>query len=268
MGRNRTKMKGRLSQNKRTVLWVLLSFSSLLLLWQAASLFSQGRLQIPPPLTGCRAFFRAFVVPIGKNTIQEHAAISLWRVLLGFSVASVIGMAMGILMGISEPARAILQPVFEFVRPIPPIAWIPLSILWFGLGSANKIFIIFIASFTYVTINSYEGARNVDPQLIGAARMLGASRTRIFTHIIFPSSVPYIFAGLQISLGVSWAAEVAAEIIYSQSGVGWIITMGMNNGNFTQIIVGMIAIGVIGYLLSTLMRAIEGRLCRWNRQAK
>ena len=140
--------------------------------------------------------------------------------------------------------------------------------IWFGLGSANKIFIIFIASFTYVTINSYEGARNVDPQLIGAARMLGASRTRIFTHIIFPSSVPYIFAGLQISLGVSWAAEVAAEIIYSQSGVGWIITMGMNNGNFTQIIVGMIAIGVIGYLLSTLMRAIEGRLCRWNRQAK
>ena len=187
MGRNRTKMKGRLSQNKRTVLWVLLSFSSLLLLWQAASLFSQGRLQIPPPLTVFQAFFRAFVVPIGKNTIQEHAAISLWRVLLGFSVASVIGMAIGILMGLSEPARAVLQPVFEFVRPIPPIAWIPLSILWFGLGSANKIFIIFIASFTYVTINSYEGARNVDPQLIGAGPV--SLRTSSFPPP-FPISLP------------------------------------------------------------------------------
>ena len=177
-------------------------------------------------------------------------------------------MAIGISMGLSPTARAVINPIFEFVRPIPPIAWIPLSILWFGLGSANKIFIIFLASFTYVTINSYEGARSVDPRLIGAARMLGAGRGRIFTHVIFPSSVPYIFAGLQIALSVSWAAEVAAEIIYSQNGVGWIITMGMNNGNITQIIVGMIAIGVIGYLLSTLMRALEGRLCRWNKQAK
>lgn len=98
--------------------------------------------------------------------------------------------------------------------------------------------------------------------------MLGAGRARIFTHIIFPSSVPYIFAGLQIALGVSWAADVAAEIIYSQNGVGWIITMGMNNGNYTQIMVGIIAIGIIGYLLSTIMRAVEGRLCRWNKQAK
>lgn len=255
-------------EKRQSFLWVLISFSCFLIAWQIASFTSQGRVQIPAPLEVFRAFFRAFVVPIGKNTILEHAAISLWRVLLGFTVASLIGMFLGILMGVCEPARAVINPLFEFVRPIPPIAWIPLSILWFGLGSANKIFIIFIASFTYVTINSYEGARNVDPKLIGAARMLGAGKMRIFTHIIFPSSVPYMFAGLQIALSVSWAAEVAAEIIYSQSGVGWIITMGMNNGNFTQIIVGMIAIGIIGYCLSTLMRAVEGRLCRWNRQAK
>ncbi|WP_418668239.1 ABC transporter permease [Allofournierella sp.] len=254
--------------NRQALVWVLISFATLLAAWQLASVFSAGRVQVPAPLEVFRAFFNAMVVPIGRNTILEHAGISLWRVLLGFSVASAIGMAIGIAMGLSPAARALINPIFEFVRPIPPIAWIPLSILWFGLGSANKIFIIFLASFTYVTINSYEGARSVDPRLIGAARMLGAGRGRIFTHVIFPSSVPYIFAGLQIALSVSWAAEVAAEIIYSQNGVGWIITMGMNNGNITQIIVGMIAIGVIGYLLSTLMRALEGRLCRWNKQAK
>lgn len=254
--------------NRQALLWVVISFAALLIFWQAASMLSHGRVQVPPPLTVFRAFFEAFVVPIGKNTILEHAGISLWRVLLGFAVASAVGMAIGIGMGVSPVARALINPLFEFVRPIPPIAWIPLSILWFGLGSANKIFIIFLASFTYVTINSYEGACNVDPRLIGAARMLGASRRRVFTHVIFPSAVPYIFAGLQIALSVSWAAEVAAEIIYSQNGLGWIITMGMNNGNITQIIVGMIAIGVTGYLLSTLMRAVEGRLCKWNKQAK
>lgn len=256
------------AQNRQAMLWVLISFTVLLLLWQLGAIRSHGRLQIPPPLEVFQAFFESFTEPIGRNTILEHAAISLGRVLLGFSAAAVVGIALGILMGVSPVARAIINPLFEFVRPIPPIAWIPLSILWFGLGSANKVFIIFIASFTYITINSYEGARNVDPQLIGAAKMLGAGRMRIFTHIIFPSSVPYIFAGLQIALGVSWAADVAAEIIYSQSGVGWIITMGMNNGNYTQIMVGIIAIGIIGYLLSTIMRIVEGRLCRWNRQAK
>ncbi len=268
MAKQLDSMKRWFMRNRQTIQWQLLSFSILLLLWQTASMFSKGRIQIPPPLDVLKAFFQAFVKPIGKNTLLEHAGISLWRVLLGFTVASVIGITIGILMGVSKSAHAIINPIFEFVRPIPPIAWIPLSILWFGLGSANKIFIIFLASFAYVTINTYEGARNVDPKLIGAARMLGANKIRVFTHVIFPSAVPYIFAGLQIALGVSWAAEVAAEIIYSQNGVGWIITMGMNNGNFTRIIVGMVAIGLIGYMLSTIMRAIEGRLCRWNKQAK
>lgn len=257
-----------LAGNRQAALWALISFAFLLAVWQMGSMVSHGRLLIPAPLEVFQAFFESFVKPIGKNTILEHAAISLGRVLLGYFVAAVIGIVLGILMGVSPAARAIINPIFEFVRPIPPIAWIPLSILWFGLGSANKVFIIFIGSFTYITINTYEGARNVDPQLIGAAKMLGAGKRRIFTHVIFPSSVPYIFAGLQIALGVSWAADVAAEIIYSQSGVGWIITMGMNNGNYTQIMVGIIAIGVIGYLLSTIMRIVEGRLCRWNRQAK
>lgn len=268
MSRIPAKLQRWFRQNRQALLWVVISFSCLLAAWQIASMASSGRLQIPPPLEVFQAFFTAFVKPIGQNTILEHAAISLGRVLSGFAVATVVGVVLGIAMGVSDAVYAIANPIFEFVRPIPPIAWIPLSILWFGLGSANKVFIIFIGSFTYITINSYEGARNVDPQLIGAAQMLGASRLRIFTKIIFPSAVPYIFAGLQIALGVSWAADVAAEIIYSQSGVGWIITMGMNNGNYTQIMVGIIAIGVIGYLLSTVMRAVEGRLCRWNRQAK
>lgn len=259
-------LKEKMVKSRQKIIWTLISVTCLLLLWQYGAMNITGRVKLPLPVSVFKEFFISMKEPIGRYTLLTHISISLYRVALGLAVSTVMGIIIGIGMGYSRIMEAIVKPVFEFFRPIPPLAWIPLSILWFGLGSANKVFIIFLGSFPYITINSYYGARNADPILIGAAKMLGANRFQIFTHVILPSSVPDIFAGLQVAITSSWSAVVAAEIIHSEEGAGWIITMGMNNGNTVRILVGMIAIGIVGFLLSSIMQNIERRLCAWNRK--
>ena len=202
---------------------------------------------------------------VGPMTIWGHMFNSLRRVLVGFFIASACGIALGLGMGWNRTVEALLRPVFELLRPIPPLAWISLAIVWFGLGEGGKYFIIFVSGFSNVTINVYTGAKSVDPELIGAARMLGCSERKIFTSIVIPSSVPYIFTGLQIAISSSWAAVVAAEMVRSTNGIGWMITAGQGIGDMQQIMVGILVIGVIGFLLSTLMRGVESRLCAWSR---
>ena len=168
-------------------------------------------------------------------------------------------------MGWYPKVKAIFMPLFNVIRPIPPIAWTSLAILWFGLGEMPKWFIIFIAAFCNVVINAFDGARSVDTTLVGCAKMLGARDNQIFTKIVLPASVPYIFAGMQIALSNSWAAVVAAEMIRASEGLGWVIVTGMSVNNMKQIFAGIVIIGIIGLLLSIIMRTLEGRLLRWNR---
>ena len=161
-----------------------------------------------------------------------------------------------------------VSPIFELLRPIPPIAWIPLSIVWFGLGEASKYFLIMYSAFCAVTMNAYSGVRSVDQELMGAARMLGANNRQVFTSIVLPSCVPQIFSGLQIAVGTSWATVVAAEMVRSSEGVGWVIIRGQDSNSTVQILVGIVAIGIVGYILAVVMRAIEARLCRWSVRGK
>ncbi len=128
----------------------------------------------------------------------------------------------------------------------------------------TKYFIIFLSAFSSITYTTFSGVHMVDPVLIGAGRMLGANSFQVFTTIILPASVPYIFSGMQVALGTSWATVVAAEMVRSSEGVGWIIVSGMEANNITQILVGIVAIGVMGFLLATLLRKIENVLCAWN----
>lgn len=202
---------------------------------------------------------------VGPMTIWGHMFNSLRRVLVGFTIASLSGILLGLSMGWNRTAEALLRPIFELLRPIPPLAWISLAIVWFGLGEGGKYFIIFVSGFSNVTINVYTGAKAVDPELIGAAKMLGCSDRRIFTSIVIPSSIPYIFTGLQIAISSSWAAVVAAEMVRSTNGIGWMITAGQGIGDMQQIMVGIIVIGVVGFLLSTIMRGVESKLCAWSR---
>ena len=244
----------------------VIAFSSLLIIWECVARFTKASMFLPPASQILYKFFESFTVPIGKHTMPYHIGISLYRVGVAFSIATVTGILLGVSMGYSKTAEAIIKPIFEFIRPIPPLAWIPMSILWFGLGDQSKFFIIFLGCFCFVTVNTYDGTKNVDPVLLGAARMLGASERQVFFHVVLPASIPYIFAGSQIAITAGWSAVVGAEMVRSDEGVGWIIVMGMSNGNTVQIMVGMIAIGIVGYVLATLMAKLEGRLCRWNKQ--
>lgn len=202
---------------------------------------------------------------VGPLTIWGHMLNSLRRVMVGFVIASVSGIILGLGMGWNRTVEAIFRPIFEVFRPIPPLAWISIAIVWFGLGEGGKYFIIFVSGFSNVTINVYTGAKSVDPELIGAAKMLGCSDRKIFTSIVIPSAVPYIFTGLQIAISSSWAAVVAAEMVRSTNGIGWLITAGQSIGDMTQVMAGIVVIGIIGFLLATIMRKIEAKLCAWSR---
>ena len=258
--------ESRFTQTQLTIIYSIISLLSLLVLWEIVARFTDASMFLPPASTVLAAFFRSFMVPVGKHTMLVHIGYSLYRVAVGFSIATIFGIALGVAMGYSRMLEAVLKPVFEFIRPIPPLAWIPLSILWFGLGETGKFFIIFLGCFTFITVNTYDGAKNVDPELMGAARMLGANERQVFFRVVLPSSVPYIFAGLQIAVTAGWSAVVGAEMVQSNEGVGWMIVRGMNTGNTLQIMVGMVAIGVIGFLLAMITSMVERRLCAWNAQ--
>ena len=261
-----TTTKSRFSVKQLTVIYTILSLLSLLEVWELAARFTSASMFLPPASQVLASFCRSFVEPIGKHTMLVHIGVSLYRVAVAFFFATVTGIALGVGMGYSRLLEAILKPLFEFIRPIPPLAWIPLSILWFGLGDTGKFFIIFLGCFCFITVNTYDGAKNVDPELMGAARMLGANERQVFFKIVLPSSVPYIFAGLQIAVTAGWSAVVGAEMIQSNEGVGWMIVRGMNTGNTVQIMVGIVAIGIVGFVLANLTSALERRLCAWNEQ--
>ena len=262
---NRFHMK---AGNYTKAICAAISILAFLCVWQLVVSFTKAGMILAGPFEVLGAFFRAIAVPIGTHTIEGHILWSLSRVLVGFVLGSVTGIILGVLMGWFKPVSAIFRPIFEVLRPIPPIAWIPLSIVWFGLGEASKYFLIFYSAFCAVTMNAYAGVRSVDPELMGAARMLGADNRQVFTSIVLPSCIPHIFAGLQIAVGTSWATVVAAEMVKSSEGVGWVIIKGQDSNSTVQILVGIVAIGIVGYILAVAMRAIEARLCRWNVRGK
>ncbi|MDF2540012.1 MAG: hypothetical protein K0S76_3033 [Herbinix sp.] len=245
-----------------------ISILGFLCLWQLVVSFTAVGELLSGPLIVLSKFVTSIAEPIGTYTIQLHIFWSLSRVMIGFALGSAVGIVVGILMGWFKIIDAIVRPLFEIIRPIPPIAWIPLSILWFGLGEGSKYFLIFYAAFCGITMNAYSGVKSVDPVLIGAAKMLGANNRQVFTTIVLPSCIPHIFAGLQIAIGTSWATVVAAEMVRSTEGVGWMIIKGQDSNSTVQILVGIVAIGIVGYILAVSMRAIEAKLCVWRVRGK
>lgn len=253
------------SEKAEKSVYAALAIATFFLAWAFITTFTAARETTPGPVQVIRLLFTSFFEPIGRYTIYGHLYYSLRRVLVGYTVAAVSGIVVGISMGTSRYAEAIIKPLFELIRPIPPIAWIPLVILWFGVGELPKYAIIFIGSFTNITLNAYTGAQRVDPTLIGCARMLGTSDRDIFLRVILPSSLPQIFSGMQVALSTAWMAVLAAEMVGAQEGCGWIILRGSDTTNIPLVLVGMVVIGVVGLVLATLMREAERRLCSWNR---
>lgn len=247
----------------------ILSFLVFGLIWQAVVTFTSVGKVMPGPIQTLQSFFEHFTVKYGSvYTLPMHVWASLRRVMLGYLIAIVTATVIGILMASYKTIEAILNPLINLVRPIPPVAWIPLAILWFGIKDGSKYFLFFWAAFFSTIQNVIAGAKSADPTLIGAAKMLGASDRHIFLTVTLPSAVPYLFSGLQLGLNAAWAMAVGSEMIRSSDGVGWLIIRGMDNNNVLQELVGILAIGIVGYILATVLRGVESKLCRWTKRGR
>ncbi len=257
--------KNKMKKLLKMILYPTISVLAFLLVWAIGVANSNLSLVMPGPWEVIKQFVESFTNPIGKYTMLYHIFYSLMRVIPAYLVGSLVGILLGILMGWYPMVNQIVRPLYELIRPIPPIAWIPISIVWFGIGEGSKWFLIFLAAFVPITMNAYAGATTVDSTLIRCSKMLGASDGQVFKTVVLPYSVPHIFTGLQVGLSASWATVVAAEMIRSTEGVGWIIISSMDTNNVVQSLVGIVGIGIVGFILAVIMRKIEEVLCRWNK---
>jgi NitT/TauT family transport system permease protein/sulfonate transport system permease protein len=189
---------------------------------------------------------------------------SVLRVTIGFSFAAFAAISLGLALGIWRSAAAYVLPVIELIRPISVLAWIPLAILWFGLGDHSAWFIIFLGSFFPIFTNTYLGARSVAPIHIQVAQCFGAGRWLFLSRVMFPSALPYIIAGLRVGLGVGWTCVIAAELIAATSGLGYMIQLARTMIETENVMAGMIVIGVIGFIMNSGMLWLERRFIRWT----
>ncbi len=189
---------------------------------------------------------------------------SLERVLVAFSIATVTGVALGLSFGWARRFRSYVFPVFELLRPIPALAWVPLAIIMFTSNDAPILFLTFLPPFFATTLNTMLGVESVDESYVRAARCLGASSRQIFLHIIFPGALPFIFTGLQIGMGVAWFSLVAGEMIAGDFGLGYVIYNGYTLLTYPNIIIGMITLGIVGYLTSAIIRLVGSSLMKWR----
>jgi len=202
----------------------------------------------------------------GNGTLWKHIGASLFRVGVGFFLAIVIGVPVGLLMGRVAIAFTALNPVVQLLRPISPIAWIPISILWFGVGNMSPIFLIFLASVFPTIVQTAAAVHAIERRYIWAAENFGVSRRRLFLQVVIPAALPQILVGMRVSLGVAWLVVVAAEMIAPRSGLGYLIIDSRNAGNrYDLVVAGMVIIGITGLLLDSGMRRLERlKAVRWR----
>jgi NitT/TauT family transport system permease protein len=193
-----------------------------------------------------------------SGLLLKHIAASLMRVAVGFGLAAALAIPLGVLMGWFAKVHGALNPLVQMLRPISPIAWIPLAIVWFGVGNLAPIFLIFLASFFPMVVQTAAGIERVEPEFIRAGRNYGFRGLRFFRQVVIPAALPDIVVGVRVALGVAWLVVVAGEMVAINSGLGYLIIDARNAGNrYDLVVAGMVAIGVIGFLLDTLTRRLE-----------
>jgi len=243
----------------------LLTIATLALVWYLTTMplewISPGR--FPSPLDVWDALRQVSTTGYANGLLYQHIAHSVMLVVLGFLVAAGTGVPLGLLMGASARAEAMINPIFLLIRPIPPLAWIPLAILWLGLGDAAKIMVIWFAAFVPSVINSYTGVRGIEPSVIEAARMLGTPRGRFVREILIPAAGPMIFTGLRLSLQASWTTLVAAELVGAIYGLGKILNVAQTDIYPGMIFVGMACVAIFGWATTRLLAEAETRSLTW-----
>jgi len=226
----------------------------LVLLWDMALRFGGGPQLLPRPL----AVVRAIAELAQKGFLVKHMVASLFRVTWGYVAAVMVGIPLGVVLGWYRRGGMAIAPLVEILRPISPLAWIPIAILWFGVGDVSAVFIIFLASLFPLMLTAMNAVRGVELVHVNAARNFGLSGPALLRRVIYPAILPQLLVGLRLSLGIAWLVVVAAEMIAVSSGLGFLIVDARNAGNrYDLVVAGMVLIGVIGIVLDALMRGLE-----------
>lgn len=194
----------------------------------------------------------------------QHIWVSWRRVLIAFLLATATGVPLGLFLGWSQRFKDYVFPVFELLRPIPPLAWVPLAIIMFQGSETPIVFLTFLASFYATTLNTMLGVESIDVSFVRAAYCLGAKRPQVFWHVIVPGAMPFIFTGLQISVGVAWFSLVAGEMVSGQYGLGYLINTSYTMVQYPTMVIGMITLGIVGYLTSAAVRMLGNYLMQWR----
>lgn len=222
---------------------------------------------LPTPWQVVRRIAILSYEPLGAGTLWTHMAASLIRLLSGFTAAIIIGVPLGLLMALVKPVRYLVAPLFELFRYVPPIAWAPFAIFWFGAGNNAQAYVIFTAAFPPILINTFRGVELVDRRLIDAARSLGARAHTILAEVALPGAIPYVMTGVRIGLAMGWMALIAAEIVAGtggRDGLGYLILQGQQALAADLTLGAMIMIGIIGTIIDWLLRRADGWFQAWR----
>ncbi len=219
---------------------------------------------VPSPAETWSAFVEVLRDGYKGNSLLSHIVASMERLFLAFFAALLTAVPLGLLSGQSSKVRAAIDPLIEFYRPLPPLAYYTLLVLWFGIGDESKIILLFLAAFAPLYIAAVSGARGVAEDDLTAARSLGANRLQVFLHVVFPSSLPFIFTGMRTALGVSYTTLVAAELVAAVSGIGWMVLDASKFLRSDIIFVGIAIMGVTAVLLDLVIRFLQARWAHWE----
>jgi len=231
--------------------------------WIVARLELVPALFLPSPEVAAR-FVAVIRDGYADATLVQHAAASLFRVLAALAVALLVAVPVGIAMGLSPVLRGLFDPIIEAYRPIPPLAYLPLVVIWFGIGEGAKVLLIYLAIVPAVALSTASGVRGVPVERINAARTLGATRWQVLRHVVLPNALPEILVGTRIGLSVGWSTLVAAELVAARRGLGFMIQTASNFLVTDVVIVGILSIAAIAFAMEFAMRMVEKRLTPWK----
>ncbi|MCK5810337.1 MAG: ABC transporter permease subunit [Cocleimonas sp.] len=250
-------------------IWTFISIATLILLWVLSSIFEWVKPIYWPPIQDVWSQFLVISSEGFRNsTLLEHVAASVGRVLAGFLLGCLIGIPLGFALALSKTMNRIFDPIVEFLRPMPPLALIPLVILWLGIGESAKIFLLFLASVWILALAARSGAMSTNLSKVHAAYTLNASKRQILFHVILPNALPEIFTGMRVAIGVCWGTVVAAELVAAESGLGMMVMVASKFLSTDIVVLGVILISLIAYVIDIFMRYLERRFVPWRGKAK
>lgn len=243
----------------------LLTIAGLLLLWQLATgLQWIAPLFLPPPAAVLGQLWRVAAEGFMDASLWQHAAASLGRVLLALGLALLSAVPLGLWMGLSATARGVLDPLVELYRPVPPLAYLPLIVIWCGIGELSKVLLIALAIFAPLVIATANGVRGTAPNRLRAAQSFGATRWQQLRHVVLPSALPEILTGLRVGLGVGWSTLVAAELVAATRGLGFMVQSAAQFLNTDIVLMGIFVIALIAAAMEGGLRALQRRLVPWQ----